>query len=807
MTRPSRSAPAPASSRTLSSILHAALSVPIGAGLIAGWILLSRPGWFALLVLLPVALLLWRPRYWLALLLALIPIIDLTAWTGNGYFAESDALIGAALIALGLRGLHASERDEAHLRWNAGPLIVITLLWVSYIVALARGLTPLPAINAGTFVLFGGNMEAVRLARGPLLALWCLPFLTRTGLRGLAAGAVLAMLGVASAVLLERLSFTSLTDFATDYRTTGSFWEMHVGGAALDGALVLTWPITVWAAVRGRGWLRVGAGLASLLGAYAILAGFTRSTYAAAGVSLLVLLTLSLWQPSARQRRSQPVRWPIALLITTVLLAAAATFDSSGYRGLVALLCLAVCGWLAAGAAPDAPAASRGPVLVGLACGIVLAGLAAMLDALHEKMVYLQFIGIVVLAALSTQPGRPRRALGTVGAFAALAWSAIGAVRVADHWGGGEAGTLMAVAALVLAALTSVPALAGRVAWRIKRRHIVPLLVALGCTGMTIAVANSYYAGARFSTIGADLNTRINNWRQVVTLVDSPSYALLGLGAGQFPLAYRWKVIDSLFSGDVHLNSDGQTTWATLDAPRHIQGGEEVFRLTQRVRGNEVVLPARLQFRGRARTDAVIGMELCRKHLIYPAVCIGRNMTIPGDGQWHLLTWDAAADTNLDGGPWYAYRPLTFAFSPQATQAFDVTGISLIDATGTERIDNGNFAFDGWRWFSASDRQHLPWHAKNVFLHMLVENGALGVVALGLAFIVALVRLVGWPGNMHPMAAPMAASLAGFLVAGTFDSIIDAPRVAFMLFLWLGIALGLTGATAAGNANSTPSSG
>ncbi|MGC3965568.1 MAG: hypothetical protein QM803_20220 [Rhodocyclaceae bacterium] len=779
--------------------------MPIGAGLIAGWVVLSRPGWAALLLILPATLLLWRPQYWLALLLALIPIIDRTAWTGNGYFAESDALIGAALIALGLRGFSNNERDELHLSWNAGPLIVIALLWLSYIVALARGLTPLPAINPGTFVLFGGNMEAVRLARGPLLALWCLPFLARTGLRGLTAGAVLAMLGVAGAVLLERLSFTSLTDFATDYRTTGSFWEMHVGGAALDGALVLTWPFTVWAAVRARGWLRIAAGIASLLGAYAILAGFTRSTYAAAGLSLAVLLTLSLWHPSARQRRPQAVRWPIAILIVTVLLAAAATFDGSGYRGLTALLCLAVCGWLAAGAAPDAPAASRGPVLVGLVCGVVLAGLSAMLGVLHDKMLYLQFVGIAALAAMSTQPGRPRGPLGTVGAFAALAWSAIGAVRVADHWGGGDAGVQMTVAAIVLVALTSAPALTGHVAWRIKRRHIVPLLVALGCTGMTIAVANSYYAGTRFSTVGADLNTRINNWRQVITLVDSPSHALLGLGAGQFPLAYRWKIIDSLFSGDVHLNSDGQTTWATLDAPRHIQGGEEVFRITQRVRGNEIVLPARLQFRGRARTDAVIGMELCRKHLIYPAVCIGRNMTIPGDGQWHQMTWDAAAGTDLDGGPWYAYRPLTFAFSPQATQAFDVTDISLIDATGTERLDNGNFALDGWRWFSASDRQHLPWHAKNVFLHMLVENGALGVVALGLAFIVALVRLVSWPGNMHPLAAPMAASLAGFLVAGTFDSIIDAPRVAFMLFVWLGAALGLSGIPPKGAARSASS--
>ena len=41
--------------------------------------------------------------------------------------------------------------------------------------------------------------------------------------------------GRSAGALWERAVYTALLDFSSDYRTTGSFWEMHVGGAALDG--------------------------------------------------------------------------------------------------------------------------------------------------------------------------------------------------------------------------------------------------------------------------------------------------------------------------------------------------------------------------------------------------------------------------------------------------------------------------------------------------------------------------------------------------------------------------------------------
>ncbi|MBK5207304.1 MAG: O-antigen ligase family protein, partial [Polaromonas sp.] len=73
------------------------------------------------------------------------------------------------------------------------------------------------------------------------------------------------------------------------------FWEMHVGGAAIDAYLVLTAPFVVWALVsahRPIPW--AGAAALALLMGYACLTTFSRGVYLAVALSL-VLLGMLLW--------------------------------------------------------------------------------------------------------------------------------------------------------------------------------------------------------------------------------------------------------------------------------------------------------------------------------------------------------------------------------------------------------------------------------------------------------------------------------------------------------------------------------
>src|SRR4030095_10710297 len=55
---------------------------------------------------------------------------------------------------------------------------------------------------------------------------------------------------VIGAAVWERHAFTGLFDFADDYRVVAFFWEMHVGGAAIDAYLALAVPFVAQAVAR-----------------------------------------------------------------------------------------------------------------------------------------------------------------------------------------------------------------------------------------------------------------------------------------------------------------------------------------------------------------------------------------------------------------------------------------------------------------------------------------------------------------------------------------------------------------------------
>ncbi len=772
------------------------------------WVWLSRPPLWQLAFAIAVFVLaLLRPQWWLVAALGLWPVIDRTVYTGNAYFAESDAVLGCLFAGFSLRFLFESARGGAmfsdpedrpwYLSWGVGTLLAVSVLWGSYLLALGRGLTPLPALNADAFAIFTSNMEALRLASGPLLALWCLPLLGRygAGLRQLAWGGVLALLGIGLAVFVERVSFTGLTDFASDYRTTGSFWEMHVGGAALDGALLLTLPFGIWQALRGRGALRHVAAAASLLGIYAVLAGFTRSTYVAAAVGFAVLQVYFVRQNSQQRPDQRQSLWVLALM-AVMLAASVISFPTSGYRGLLALAVFTACGWLVGGW--QDLLRHRAWVLVGAVLGLLFSGMGFLIELLWSKMVYAQIFAALLLGFAGLLMPDRTDGLKQCAVATAFVWSGIVAVRVAVHWGGAPAASPMAAAVLLSCALPAFSQLRSSVLWKSGCQQLLPVVVGLGCVGMITAVASSYYADQRFSHVREDIKTRVEHWRQAASLVDGPMAAVFGLGAGQFPQAFRWRAFDNILPGNYRLLNDG-VPYLVLDAPRNRPlGFGEIFRVSQRLGNGNPDFPLRFLAKVRTRQNAPIHVELCRKHLLYDNGCVTYEIKVAGDSQWHEMQWDIplSDSASLPAGKWYQARPLVFSVAAAVRDvSIDVTDIQLLDAGGLPLIDNGDFRRASWRWFVSSDRDHLPWHAKNIVLHTLVENGAIGVAALLIAVCAALARLLSYPVRNHPLAAPLAAGLCGLLAAGMFDSIIDAPRVGFMFFLWLGVSLGLYGDT------------
>ena len=127
------------------------------AGLV-GWFLhypLDR--WLAAALLATyAALVVFRPASCLLILPMLWPLVDLAPWSGHIYLNESDALVLATLFGLGLReGLApppVTLTGRAPAKLNLAALGVFGLLAVSVAVSGARGLSPLPALDAARLI-------------------------------------------------------------------------------------------------------------------------------------------------------------------------------------------------------------------------------------------------------------------------------------------------------------------------------------------------------------------------------------------------------------------------------------------------------------------------------------------------------------------------------------------------------------------------------------------------------------------------------------------------------------------------------
>lgn len=752
-----------------------------------------------------VALMSVRRDAWLLCVPALAPVVDLAGWSGGIHLTESDALVMSALLVGSVQAMMpavargdvaaAGGRRERAWRFGAIQLAVVGGLGLSYLVSTQWSAVGAAAQDAALWMGYGTALNGPRVAKGFVWAVLLLPLLaqalrdrpqgaTRWLVWGLVAGAVLVSL----AAIWERWAFTGLSDFASDYRTTALFWEMNVGGATLDGWLALTVPVALWWVLGERDSARLAAGLVVLaVLAYASFTTFSRGLYLGLAVGVVVLLAAMLRRGVWRVSAAALVSWVGFAAVFGWLLAG--VFQAGGYRGMGAMLGLALAVF---GVAPVMALASAralgGAVLVALVGAVV--SVAAMVAV--PKGVYLAYgfnavlLGWALFAHLPAALERVAVAL----VLGLLGWLAVNAVLVTHYWAesGGLLPALWCVLWLVL------PLAWARVqparCWRPTPHGWVLVSMGLGAVAVGVVSLNTYYAATRMGNAAADLEGRFAHWSYAASLPPAQDAQWLGVGVGQFAEAYFWHAPQEVFPGSHTLGHDGANPYLKLGAPRHVLGLGELYRVSQRV-SPSLVAPLQLALRVRAPdADAHLTVEVCRKHLLYEAGCTTGGVKVAKGLEWttqHLVLSPARL-----GGPGRGLPRVTvFSIANASRALLEVDGFSLIDARGRELLDNGEFSQGGDYWFFSSDRHHLPWHAKNLWLHYFVEQGWLGLVAFSLLCVAAVWRLSFGGAAAHPLAPPLLAGLTAFFIVGAFDSLIDAPRLAVLGFLVLFTALGL----------------
>ncbi|MDP2809096.1 MAG: VanZ family protein [Rhodocyclaceae bacterium] len=244
------------------------------------------------------AVIVWvRPLLGVALIPALLPILDLAPWSGRFFLDEFDILL-LVVLAVGFARVGTGATQSRRFSWADAAL---GLLLLSFWLSTLRALLPLPAIDANSFSSYFSAFNALRIGKGLVWALLIAAFMRRVDPNGQAAfdgfarGIVVGLAATVAVVVLEKMLFGGLLDFSTEYRATGPFSAIHTGGAYIEGFLVAAAPFLIYLIVSTADWRWRIAGTLLLLGTtYAMVATVSRGGLAAfvvaCGLALLATL-------------------------------------------------------------------------------------------------------------------------------------------------------------------------------------------------------------------------------------------------------------------------------------------------------------------------------------------------------------------------------------------------------------------------------------------------------------------------------------------------------------------------------------
>ena len=273
---------------------------------------------------------LWRmPSLALPAIVAALPILDFSPWSGWVLVNEFDVFMAVTLAVSLLR----SPAAPAGAGLDRPARFAVALFAISLAISTLVGLAPLPRLDANALYGYLTGFNALRELKGPLWALLVLPLLVREHERRqarLAAGIVAGLCAVVAVVLWERLEFTGLFNVTSGYRAEGPFPEVHVGGGDIHAYLVTAMPFVVaWMSIRSTT-LRVACGtLLFAAASYALAVTFARGGYVGYAGMLVVL---AVGMMLAGRKRANASHWSAMIAVPVVLgIVVTLWFASTGF--------------------------------------------------------------------------------------------------------------------------------------------------------------------------------------------------------------------------------------------------------------------------------------------------------------------------------------------------------------------------------------------------------------------------------------------------------------------------------------------
>jgi len=322
---------------------------------------------------------------------------------------------------------------------------------------------------------------------------------------------------------------------------------------------------------------------------------------------------------------------------------------------------------------------------------------------------------------------------------------------------------------------------------RAHRKRFLSLVV-IACLiagAVAFPIVSAPYIQSRFDKTGQDIDTRLSHWRDGLRMrQEGILNGLFGEGLGRFPRMYYQGHSEGFKPATFEFMEEGDNTFLRLVSGDSLYYGQRVA-----LRPNEKY---RIQFTVRSdHPKAMLNIPICEKSLLHSYGCEWLRFDV-GDtqGRWVEFEHFFSSGDLATGNPIYQRRPVELAlYNGSSGTSLDVDNLGLYTNEAQKNlIRNGDFSEGGDFWFFTVDN-HLPWHVKNIGIHLLIEHGWFGVSLFLLITVGLLIRLFmeGIKGNIP--AALFLASFLGFFTVGMVDSLFDEPRITLFFFLLMFTAM------------------
>jgi len=339
----------------------------------------------------------------------------------------------------------------------------------------------------------------------------------------------------------------------------------------------------------------------------------------------------------------------------------------------------------------------------------------------------------------------------------------------------------------------------GLLAAAVTRQLLVGSRLAIGMLAAALALLGSWLVAepvaTRLAAAEATLSARAAHWHASLDMLESPLDWAFGKGLGRFPAMHASAAQAPEQGGEIRWLAYEEGGVVQLSSGRRSRGEGTTFQLAQHVhrpQGATDGAPSAVLRMTVRSNDSGAGLRarLCTDTCLAGDVKLDANVR---PGQWQTVELRLAGRIpSTSGGPGFLQRlPVLAVGVEPANVGLQIDQMSLIDGGGAELLNNGGFETGLAHWYLLGEPGYSPWHLQNAAVHLLFEQGLLGLTAWLAVFGVAVWRLVFGSAKQRSLAPPLAAALLAVALVGSQDSLFDMPRIAFLGTWLLAVALGI----------------